>query len=159
LGYWHLCHRRLDESVDAYAKATDLAPDHADLRAFYALALTFAERPDEAVREAETAMRLNPLDPGWYYGVLGHALRYAGRFDDALAVLTEYNRQSPGFGLVDMILTYADRGDGDRARSTAQELLAARPEFSVANWERTQNCADLERLAADRQSLVDAGLS
>lgn len=39
-----------------YAKAVDLAPDHADLRALYALTLTFAESSVEAVREAETAI-------------------------------------------------------------------------------------------------------
>ncbi|NIA68456.1 adenylate/guanylate cyclase domain-containing protein [Pelagibius litoralis] len=158
LGYWHLCGLRLDESVAAYRRAVELAPDHADLRALYALALTFAERPEEAVLEAQTAMRLNPLDPGWYCGVLGHAYRYAGRFDDALSILSEYNRQSPGFGLVDMVLTYADLGDMDNARGHAKALLAARPEFTVANWARTQNCADPQRLIDDRQSLANAGL-
>ena len=135
-----------------------LAPDHADLRALYALALTFAERPDDAVREVQTAMKMNPLDPGWYCGVLGHAYRYAGRLDDALSILSDYNRQSPGFGLVDMVLTYADMGDAEKARIHGRALLAARPEFTVANWERTQNCADPQRLVADRRSLIDAGL-
>jgi adenylate cyclase len=158
LGYWHMSHFRLDQSVASYKRAVELSPDHADLRALYALALTFAEMPHEAVREMETAMKLNPLDPGWYFGVLGHAYRYAGRFDVALSILSEYNRQSPGFGLVDIILTYADMGEAERANSYARALLAARPEFTVADWERTQNCADAQRLAKDRQSLTDAGL-
>lgn len=158
LGYWHLCALRLDDSVAAYARAVELAPDHADLRALYALSLTFAEKPEAAVREARTAMRLNPLDPGWYFGVLGHAYRYAGRFDEALAILSEYNHQSPGFGLVDMVLTYADLGDMDNACGYAKALLAARPDFTVENWARTQNCANPQRLADDRQSLVNAGL-
>ena len=158
LGYWHMGYLRLDDSVASYKRAVELSPDHADLRALYALALTFAERPDEAVREMETAMRLNPLDPGWYFGVLGHAYRYAGRLEDALSILFQYNRQSPGFGLVDIILTYADMGDAERAGSYAKALLAARPEFTVADWERTQNCADARRLAKDRQSLIDAEL-
>ncbi len=158
LGYWHMCERRLDESVAAYGRAVELAPDHADLHALYALALTFAEKPDDAVREAQTAMRLNPLDPGWYCGVLGHAYRYAGRFEDALSILSEYNRQSPGFGLVDIVLTYADIGDMEKARCYAKALLAERPDFTVANWALTQNCANAERLADDRQSLVKAGL-
>ncbi|HIP78287.1 MAG TPA: hypothetical protein EYH07_07480, partial [Kiloniellaceae bacterium] len=159
LGYWHMCCLRLDESVSAYARAVALAPDHADLRALYALALTFAEQPQDAVREAEAAMRLNPLDPGWYFGVLGHAYRYAGRFEDALSILSEYNRQSPGFGLVDIVLTCADMGDVADARGYARALRAARPDFSVAHWARTQNCADPQRLANDRQSLIAAGLT
>jgi|GEM_PF-1529327 len=131
---------RLDESVAAYARAVDLAPDHADLRALYALALTFAEQPMKAASEAQAAMRLNPLDPGWYCGVLGHAYRYAGQFDDALAILSEYNRQSPGFGLVDIILTHADMGNAERAATYAKALIKARPSFTVATWEKTQNC-------------------
>jgi len=158
LGYWHMCNRRLGESVAAYTRAVELAADHADLHALFALVLTFAEKPDDAVRQAQTAMRLNPLDPGRYCGVLGHANRYAGRFEEALSILSEYNRQSPRFGLVDIILTYADMADMEKARSYAAALLTARPDFTVETWALTQNCADAQRLAVDRKSLTDAGL-
>ena len=158
IGYWHMCGQRLDKSIEAYARAVEIAPDHADLRALYALALTFAEKPNNAIHEARAAMRLNPLDPGWYCGVLGHALRYAGKFDESLSILSDYNQQSPGFGLVDMVLTYADMGDQEKAIIYAEALIAKRPDFTVANWERTQNCADMDRLTRDRQSLIDAGL-
>lgn len=158
LGYWHMCYRRLEESTAAYGRAVELAPDHADLRALYALSLTFAERAEEAVRQAETAMRLNPLDPGWYLGVLGHAYRYAGRLDEAIAVLADYDRRSPGFGLVDLVLAYMDAGEEEAARKRASALLAARPDFTIERWSRTQNCSDLDRLARDRRSLAAAGL-
>ena len=142
LGYWHMSYCRLEESVAAYAKATSLAPQHADLRALSALALTFAERPEEAIREVQVAIKFNPLGPGWYFGILGHAFRYAGRYDEALAVLSEYHNRSTGFGLVDMVLTSADMGDMENARSYAKGLLAARPDFTVENWALTQNCLD-----------------
>ncbi|MCW9035436.1 MAG: hypothetical protein OQJ97_14550 [Rhodospirillales bacterium] len=158
LGYWHMAELRLDEAVSAFSRAVELEPDHADLHALNALALTFAERPDEAILEVEKAIRLNPIDPGWYRGVLGHAYRYAGRFEDSLLILSEYNQQSPGFGLVDIVLTYADMGDGEKARIYAQELLSKRPDFTIANWELTQNCLNPQRLSDDRQSLLDAGL-
>ena len=158
LGYWHMSHYRLDESSEAYGNAVRLAPGHADLRALYALALTFAERPEEAIREARAAMKLNPLDPGWYCGVLGHAFRYAGRYEDAIAILLDYNRRSPGFGLVDIVLTYADMGESEEARAYAEKLLAARPDFTIENWALTQNCADPARLERDRASLVAAAL-
>jgi len=158
LGYWHMAHMQLEESVDAYGRAAELAPEHADLRALSALALTFAERPEEAIREAQAAIRLNPLGPGWYFGILGHAYRYAGRYDEALGVLSEYNDRSTGFGLVDMVLTCADMGDMESARAHGANLLAARPEFTIENWALTQNCLDPERLARDRASLLSAGL-
>lgn len=158
LGYWHMSYLRLDESAEAYATAVRLAPGHADLRALYALALTFAERPEQAIREAQAAMKLNPLDPGWYCGVLGHAFRYAGRYEDAIGILLDYNRRSPGFGLVDIVLTYADMRELDKARQYGVELLAVRPEFTIENWALTQNCADPDRLTKDKASLVAAGL-
>lgn len=158
LGYWHMAEKRLENSVAAYGRAVELAPDHADLHALYALALTFAEQPDKAIRHAERAMELNPLDPGWYCGVLGHAYRYTGRYEDALKILLEYNRQSAGFGLVDIVLTYADLGECEKAKNYADALLAARPAFTVASWAQTQNCIDPNRLETDRQSLTAAGL-
>jgi len=158
LGYWHMCLGRLEDSIAAYGRAVALSPDHADLRALYALALTFAERPQEAITQAQMAIRLNPLDPGWYCGVLGHAYRYAGRTEDAVDVLADYNRRSPGFGLVDLVLAHADAGDLPAARKSAQALLAARPDFNIEDWSRTQNVHDPERLATDRASLKEAGL-
>ena len=158
LGYWHMAYLRLEESVAAYRRAAELAPAHADLRALSALALTFAERPEEAIREVQSAIRLNPLGPGWYFGILGHAFRYAGRYDEALRVLSEYNDRSTGFGLVDMVLTCADMGDLESAREHAADLLAARPDFTVEIWALTQNCLDPDRLARDRASLLAAGL-
>lgn len=158
LGYWHMAYHQLEESVAAYRRAVELAPAHADLRALSALALTFAERPEEAIREVQSAIRLNPLGPGWYFGILGHAFRYAGRYDEALGVLSEYNDRSTGFGLVDMVLTCADMGDPESARKHAADLLAARPDFTVETWALTQNCLDPDRLARDRASLVAAGL-
>ncbi|MBT5414134.1 MAG: hypothetical protein HOH66_03595 [Rhodospirillaceae bacterium] len=157
-GYRFMCLDRLEDSAEAYGKAVALAPGHADLHALHALALTFAGRAEEAVREAETAMRLNPLDPGWYCGVLGHAYRYAGRLDDAIATLTDYDRRSPGFGLVDLVLAYADKGEPEAAAVQAQRLLAARPAFTIEAWAKTQNGAEPDRLARDRASLAAAGL-
>lgn len=154
-----MSYMRLEESVEAYGNAASLAPDHADLHALYGLALTFAERADEAVDEVRTAIKLNPLGPGWYSGVLGHALRYAGRYDDALQVLSDYNKRSPGFGLVDMVLTYAEMGDMENASLSATELMTARPDFTVENWASTQNCLDPERLARDHNFLTAAGLN
>lgn len=73
---------------------------------------------------------LNPLGPGWYLGILGHALRYAGRYDEALETLSEYNRRSPGFGLVDVVLTFTETRDierrGDTRRSFSQPVPNSR---------------------------------
>jgi TolB-like protein len=158
LGYRHMGRWELDESIAAYGQAVSRAPYHADLHALFALALTFAEKPDEAIVAVKRAVELNPLDPGWYSGVLGHALRYARRFDEALTILNDYNQRNPGFGVVDIVLTYADMGDVEKSRQYAGILLSTRPEFTVSNWALTQNCLDPDRLARDKRSLLDANL-
>ncbi len=158
LGYWHMCHCRLKDSVEAYSKAVDLAPRHADLRALFALALTFAERPEDAIREVRTAIKLNPLHPGWYGGILGHALRYGNHLEEAIETLADYHKRHAGFGLVDMVLTYADMDSWEEAQTSARALLEARPEFTIEAWALTQNCSDPDRLARDRASLEKAGL-
>ena len=122
------------------------------------LLFTFAEKPDEVIVAVKRAVELNPLDPGWYSGVLGHALRYARRFDEALTILNDYNQRNPGFGVVDIVLTYADMGDVEKSRQYAGILLSTRPEFTVSNWALTQNCLDPDRLARDKRSLLDANL-
>ena len=43
-------------------------------------------------------------------------------------------------------------------KNYAEALLSARPDFTVSNWETTQNCIDPNRLEADRKSLIAAGL-
>ena len=59
---------------------------------------------------------------------------------------------------MDIILTYADMGERDKAQIYGKALLDASPDFTVSSWERTQNCANPDRLKNDRQSLIDAGL-
>ncbi|MEL0019716.1 MAG: hypothetical protein VW709_07555 [Rickettsiales bacterium] len=90
--------------------------------------------------------------------VLGHAFRYTGRYEDDTAILLDYNRRSPSFGLVDIVLTYADTGETKQAHAFRQRLPAARPDFTIANWALTQNCADPGRLERDKQSLAAAEL-
>jgi adenylate cyclase len=158
LGYRHMGRGELEDSVAAYRRAVSLAPEHADLRALFALALTFAEKPNEAVVEVQCAIDLNPLDPGWYSGVLGHAFRYASRFDEALNILNDYNQRNRGFGLVDIVLTYADMGDVEKSRQYGEMLLSARPQFTISSWALTQNCLNPDRLITDKQSLLDANL-
>lgn len=65
---------------------------------------------------------------------------------------------SPGFGLVDLVLSHARLGRADRARQAAAELMQIRPGFTIAGWADTQLCADAEGLAADLALLRAVGL-
>ena len=43
--------------------------------------------PDNAIEWVESALRLNPYPPGWYYWDLGFAYYAAGRYAEAVDVL------------------------------------------------------------------------
>ena len=111
--------------------------------------------PSQGIRVANLAMALNPLDPGWYYGVLGHAYRYAGRLDDGMSILLEYDRRNPTFGLVDL----CRQGRYRESARVRQGSLESAPGFTLENGVLTQNCANPQHPIDDRQSLVNAGLS
>ena len=81
-------------------------------------------------------MTLSPTYPANYLGQLGNTYRLAGRSDDALKAFQAYHARSPGFGLVDIVMIQAQAGRIEEARSTAEELTAARPGFTVKSWLR-----------------------
>ena len=92
-------------------------------------------------------------------GTLGDAYRQAGRTDDAIATFEAYNARNPGFGLTDVVIAHHEKGQLDEAKRTAARLMAARPEFTVAGWRKTQFIRrDKARVDADEAALRFAGL-
>ncbi|GAB5602392.1 tetratricopeptide repeat protein [Thermus sp. FJN-A] len=78
----YLAAGRLDEALEQYARALQLAPKEADLRVRYASALLLKGRAEEAARVLEEGHRQRPLDAeGWY--TLGQAYLALGRSKEA----------------------------------------------------------------------------
>lgn len=75
---------RLDDAIDCYRRALDLAPDSADLHTALGQVLAWAGRRDEALPELQTALRLDPRHPTARL-YLGRVLSWEGRFTDAIA--------------------------------------------------------------------------
>ncbi len=80
-------------------------------------------------------------------------VRSGGRIEEAIAAFKAYGARSPGFGLIDLVITYQQNGRPDEARETAKRLLAARPDFTIAAWTKTQFRRDQARLEADIAAL------
>lgn len=144
---------RHDDAVAAVRRAMALAPGSADVAEFAGWILALSGFPEDAIVQGRKAMALSPNYPAVYLGNLGQSYRLAGRTDEAIAAFTAYGARSPGFGLVDLVLIYQQIGRSDEARQTARQLLAARPEFTIAGWRRTQLGRDLSRLEADTAAL------
>jgi DNA-binding winged helix-turn-helix (wHTH) protein/Flp pilus assembly protein TadD len=98
--------------------AIELAPDHPTTRNWYANCLAARGHLDDALREAQEAARLDPLNVTWHVGV-GHMLLLARRFEEAIETELNALEIDPQFWLAHWILGMAYEQTGDPARAVA----------------------------------------
>ena len=150
---------RHDEAVADARKAVRLAPGSADVAQLAGFIVLPSGYPEEAVALCEKSMTLSPNYPSVYLGTLGDAYRQAGRTDEAIAAFEAYHARNPGFELTDVVIAYHEKGQPEEAKRTAARLMAARPEFTIAGWCKTQFIRrDAARVEADAAALRAAGL-
>jgi len=149
---------RFDEAAAAARRAIKLGPNLPDVLSFASFVLASSGHPAEGIGHIEKAIALSPNHQAWYFGVLGNALRLAGRSEEAIAAFHEYHSRNPGYGLADIVMIQEQAGDKAHARETAKQLIAARPTFTVASFLRTQVRRDIDQLAVDVASLRATGV-
>jgi DNA-binding winged helix-turn-helix (wHTH) protein len=71
-----------DAAERSFRCAIELAPDHSTTRNWYANCLAACGRLDDAIREAQEAVRLDPLNVTWHVGD-GHMLFLARQCEEA----------------------------------------------------------------------------
>jgi adenylate cyclase len=154
-----LAQGRYEEAVANARRSVQLAPGSADVGELASFVLASSGYPEEALILIEKAMALNPNHPAVYFGILGNAYRLAGRIGEAIVAFKAYHARNPGFGLTDLVIIYQENGPAEEARRTAEQLMAARPSFTIAAWLKTQFIRrDTARVEADTTALRDAGL-
>ena len=87
LGFAHLHRRDYDRALAGYERALALNPNDANLLVEMVDLLILIGRAEQAVTQAETAMRINPRPPDWMISNLGFAQYFAKQYDDALVTL------------------------------------------------------------------------
>jgi adenylate cyclase len=148
-----------DEAVAAARKAIELAPGSADTAELASHVLAASGYPNDAVELSEKAITLSPNYPAAYLGTLGNAYRLSGRTEQAIAAFQAYHARNPGFGLTDIVIIYQQTDQPEKARRTAEQLLVARPNFTIAEWLKTQfSRRDVAQVEADTVALHAAGL-
>ena len=85
LGHIYILMRDYERGIEEGQKAVELEPNGADSQAFLGMGLQLADRPEEAIKILEKAIRLNPMPPGWYLHNLAATYRNMGRYDEAIA--------------------------------------------------------------------------
>ncbi len=95
LGYVYAQKQQYDQAKAEGERAIALDPNNADSYASQAEVLNLAGRPEEALKMAEQALRLNPRYPPVYLFALGWAYGLTGRYAEAVATLQEFVSRSP----------------------------------------------------------------
>jgi TolB-like protein/lipoprotein NlpI len=123
----------------SYRQAIELDPNHADAHFFYADLLFSMRRPFEAAAEATCARQLDPLNflfrcfHGWH-------LVYLGRYDEAIAQLTQTLETEPNYPAAHLGLW----GAFYKKAEYAGALRAAGTFFRVLGDDRLSNLLTLD---------------
>lgn len=150
LGFAWLCEGRLEEAELALETALRINPNHADTMVNMAGLRVLQGRPDDAVELAESAVRLNPYPPGWYYWDLGFAYYAAGHYSLAVTIL---RKEEVGRLPAKRILaaSLAQLGQLAEAQEEVRRFLKINPGFRASLWAATQHF----RRDEDRQHFVE----
>lgn len=128
MGAAHLAAGDLGNSLRSFDKALELNPNNSDALANSAWPLTFSGRPDKAMNNINTAMRLNPYYPDWYLwgmGIAEYSREAYGRAAEALERMSRPNAQSHAF----LAASLHRLGRKGRAHRIAKEILHIDPQF------------------------------
>ena len=151
---------QFDEAVATADRALELAPNLSGSHAFMAATLIAADRPSEALKHIETAIRLNPNYPNWFGTARVQAYRMTGRQDHALEAAMELAQRHPEYlrGLALQAAVCAENDLTAKAQQAIQAVLKLNPDFTIAEFLgqfKLKNASRQDDLAA---ALRKAGL-
>ena len=160
LGYLYSLRKEWDKAIAEGERGVALNPSGADVKYWYAVTLTFAGRPEEAILLFEKAIRLNPFGPSRYFLSYGHALLYVGRFEEAVSAYKKALQREPNnfFAHLRLAATYSMMGLEKEAQAEASEVLRLNPKFSLDNFAKVLGYKDQTETEKIITALRKAGL-
>jgi TolB-like protein/cytochrome c-type biogenesis protein CcmH/NrfG len=151
LGSFYLITRRFDDSLAELELALRLNPNFSQAQNYYAAALGFCGRAEEAVAAAHRAIRLSPRDQflALFYGSACLAEYIGHNYAEALRLARVAVRLRGDYAAAHRVLTAAAgmSGDPEAAATALHDLRRAQPNVSLAWVEGHvpfRNAVDLE---------------
>ena len=120
-----------EQALESARHAIDLAPGNAWAYVFLASVLVAAGEPTEALDAMQTASRLDPKPPPWFYSLQGWVLFFNHRFEEAIESLENGARGGSGY-FSWLAMAHAQLGHEQEARALIQKVFEAVPFASVA---------------------------
>jgi len=155
LGSVYFSTRRLDDSIAEFELALELNPNFSVAQGYYALALCYSGRWQEAYAATQRAIRQSPRDPSSaiYYGVGAYAQFVGRNYQEAIALAREATRHRGDLTGAYRVLTVAAgmAGQIDDAKAALLELRRTQPNISIA-WIENQLPWKLD---ADREHYLE----
>lgn len=160
LAHVYLSRRAYDEAIAEVDRAVSTRPSCPGAYSLKASVLNYLGRPGEAIEFAQYAVRLTPVHPPDYPAVLASAYYGSERHEEAIIAarasieLDETNLDSY------LILTASNQilGHPEEAQLAAKQVLKLKPEFSIAEFAKSQPYKEQERLDRLTTQLRSAGL-
>ena len=157
---------QIDKALSEGKIAIALDPNGADTLIGQVDVLKVADRPEEALKLMEKAMRLNPKPHPVYYWSLGSVYHILGRYEEAIAayepIFSNKVKNMSYIGHVGLTFAYLELGQEAEARTHAAEALKIRTD-SLVDWATAllyyKDMTYLKRLVKPLHSLqyTDAG--
>jgi tetratricopeptide (TPR) repeat protein len=138
-------------------RSIELNPNDADGMMEMGYLLTMRGRAD-ALSFMEAAVRLNPFHPTWYNADLGAAFYSARRYAEAAQAMKRLPNRQQWSG-ARLAACLAQAGEAEAATAQAKTVLELRPDFSIAEYLRTEILLEREEDREHlREGLIKAGL-
>jgi TolB-like protein/Flp pilus assembly protein TadD len=135
LGSVYFSTGRLDDAIAEFETALQLNPNFCMAYGYYALALCYCGRTEDAYQAAQHAVRHSPRDPSLaiYYGVAAYARFMEKKYAEAIGLARDAVRQRGDLTGAYRVLTVAAAMSGDLAlaASALQELRRIQPNISL----------------------------
>ena len=131
--------RQHDEAIKAAERAIELNPNGADDYASLSFIHSFADNSKLATELANTALRLNPIPPHFYYTVLGIAYRLEARYREAIGLVDKCLIENPDNlqALLLLAACYSYLNQIEEAKKASKKILRINPKFSAVNYVTT----------------------
>jgi tetratricopeptide (TPR) repeat protein len=161
MAHIHLLRREHDIALKMAEQAVTIRPSCANANPLLGNILYYCGRPGDAADRMRQAIRLTPVHGSWFEGVLAAGCKEIRQWDEATATAKQVLRIKPDDIDARLVLIEVCRATGNEglARELANEVSALRPEFSLAEWAKTQPYRDLAVLARIVATLGAAGLA
>ena len=158
LGWAHVLRRSFDLGLQHTRRAVDMNPNNQWNAADLGSVLIYIGQAEEALAWFKRAKDIDPyFNEPWYWRSIGVAYMILHRYQEALAAF-DYLTARPYRVSAYMAGCFARLGEVERARASAAECLASRPEFTIAQFMTKQPFKNPEDAARLAESLRMASL-